>query len=134
MVNGAGVLPDLDQFRIPIRFLTRLFGAGNEEVVRVALLRQLAVRAFRRSERVERRPNADVLTAVGLTVEDARAMHRLLALAHYHERYVIPTAPRERTANAPYIERGFSGFREMAVWGSPRRRSSFHGGSPEVGS
>lgn len=134
MVNGGGVLPDLDQFRIPIRFLTRLFGAGNEEVVRVALLRQLAVRAFRRSERVERTPNADVLEAVGLTVEDARAMHRLLALAHYHERFVIPTTRRERTANAPYIERGFAGFREMTASGSPKRRSTFHGGRPEVGS
>ena len=134
MVNGRGVLPDLDQFRIPIRFLTRLLGAGNEEVVRVALLRQLAVRAFRRSERVERTPNVDVLKAAGLTIADARAMHRLLALAHYHERFVIPTTRRERTDNAPYIERGFAGFREMAASESPRRRTSFHGGRAEVGS
>lgn len=134
MVDGAGVLPDLDQFRIPIRFLTGLFGAGNEDVVRVALLRQIAVRAFRRSERVERVPDTAVLDAVGLTVEDARAMHRLLALAHYHERFVIPTTRRERTANAPYLERGFAGFREMTPSGSPHRRTEFHGGTLEVGS
>src|SRR4030067_1043561 len=70
MVNGRGVLPDLDQFRIPIRFLTRLLGAGNEEVVRVALLRQLAVRAFRRSERGERTPNADGSKAGGVTTPE----------------------------------------------------------------
>jgi nitrate reductase beta subunit len=74
------------------------------------------------------------LKAVGLTIEDARAMHRLLALAHYHERFVIPTTRRERTDNAPYIERGFSGFREMAASASPGRRTSFHGGRSEVGS
>ncbi len=134
MENGSGVLPDLDQFRLPLRFLAGLFSAGNEDPVRVALLRQLAVRAFRRSERVERTPDTEVLTAVGLTVEDARAMHRLLALAHYHERFVIPTTRRERTDNAPYLERGFAGFREMTPTASPGRRTSFHGGRPEVGS
>ena len=85
----------------------------------MALLRQLAVRAFRRAERVERRTIPGLLEAVGLTVEDARGMHRLLALAHYHERFVIPTTRRERTAASPYIERGFMGFRELAPAAAP---------------
>jgi nitrate reductase beta subunit len=134
MVNSKGVLPDLDEFRIPVRFLSSLFSAGNEQLVRTALLRQLALRAFRRSERVEGTPDTAVLEAVGLTVADARDMHRLLSLGHFHERYVIPTTRRERTANAPYIERGYSGFSELAPSESPRRRSFFHGGRPEVGS
>ena len=133
MVAG-GILPDLEEFRIPIRFLASMFAAGNEEEVRIALRRQLAVRAFRRSERVEGKLNETILDSVGLTVEQARAMHRLLALAHYHERFVIPTTRRERTENAPYIERGFSGFREMTPSESPRRRSYFHGRKPGVGS
>ena len=134
MVNGKSVLPDLDEFRIPVRFLSSLFSAGNEQLVRTALLRQLALRAFRRSERVEGVPDTGVLESVGLTVADARDMHRLLSLGHFHERYVIPTTRRERTANAPYIERGYSGFSELAPSESPRRRSFFHGGRPEVGS
>ena len=132
MVDGGGVLPNLDQFRIPIRFLAGLLSAGSEEPVRVALRRQLAVRAFRRSERVNGQPDASVLEAVGLTVAQARAMHRLLALAHYHERFVIPTTRRERTANAPHIERGFAGYSEMAPGAAPRRRSFFHGARPGV--
>ncbi len=127
MVNGQGVLPDLEQFRIPIRFLSSLLSAGNENEVRTALSRQLAVRAYRRSERVERRPDRALLDAVGLSVDQAKAMHRLLALAHFHERFVIPTTRRERTDNSPYIERGFAGFSEMTPSKGPRRRTRFHG-------
>jgi nitrate reductase beta subunit len=129
-----GVLPSLSEFRIPIKFLSSLLAAGNEGEVEKALVRQLAVRAFRRSERVEKTPDVAVLKAAGLSVEDARGMHRLLALAHFHERYVIPTTRRERTANAPYIERGFAGYSELGPSDSPKRRSFFHGGDPGVGS
>ncbi len=74
------------------------------------------------------------MESVGLTAQDARDIHRMLALGHFHERYVIPTTRRERTDNAPYIERGFSGFSELAPSESPRRRRFFHGGKQEVGS
>ena len=134
MVDSGNVLPSLEEFRIPIRFLARLLAAGNEEEVCRALRRQLAVRAFRRSDRVEKQPDTAVLEAAGLKPKDAHAMHRLLALAHFHERFVVPTTRRERTDNAPYIERGFAGFREMTPSESPRRRRFFHGRKPGVGS
>ena len=134
MVNGRSVLPDLDEFRIPVQFLSTMLAAGNDQLVRTALMRQLAVRAFRRSERVYGKPDTEVLQAAGLTEDDARHMHRLLSLAHFHERYVIPTTRRERTANAPYIERGYSGFSELTPSDKPRRRSFFHGERQEVGS
>jgi nitrate reductase beta subunit len=134
MVAGGQVLPDLDEFRIPIEYLARLLAAGNQAEVRKALKRQLAVRAFRRSERVEGKADEAPLNEAGISVADARAMHRLLALAHFDERFVIPTTRREMTANAPYIEQGFTGFDELAPGGQPKRRDSFHGKTPEVGS
>ncbi len=134
MVDGKHVLPDLDEFRIPIQYLARLLAAGNINEVRKALQRQLAVRAFRRSERVEGKADDSFLKAVGLSVKDARGMHRLLALAHFHERFIIPTTRREKTANAPYIERGFTGFSEMTPSERPKRRGFFHGKEPGVGS
>jgi nitrate reductase beta subunit len=132
MVDGKHVLPDLDEFRIPIQYLARLLAAGNINEVRKALQRQLAVRAFRRSERVEGKADDSFLKAAGLSVEDARGMHRLLALAHFHERFIVPTTRPEKTANAPYIERGFTGFSEMAPSERPKRRSFFHGKEPGV--
>jgi len=134
MVDDGGVLPSLDQFRIPIAFLARLLAAGNQAEVETALRRQLALRAFRRSERLDGKTDERILQSVGLNIEQARAMHRLLALAHFHERFVVPTTRRERTENAPYIERGFAGFREMGPSDSPRRRSFFHGRKQDVGS
>ncbi len=57
-----------------------------------------------------------------------------LSLAFYHERFVVPTTHYESTANAPYLERGFSGFTEMAPGSQPRRRLRFYGPTAEVGS
>jgi nitrate reductase beta subunit len=134
MVEGGGVIPDLKEFRIPIKYLSRLLAGGKDELVEIALKRLLALREFRRAKRVYKKDDVELLESVGLTVEDANEMHRLLALAHYHERFVIPTTKRERTANAPYIERGFAGFSNMRPSQEPRRRSTFHGGKTEVGS
>jgi len=134
MIKSEGILPNINEFRIPIKFLANLLAAGHEKPVEIALVRQLAVRAYRRSQRVDGIDDQALLDAVGLTAADARGMHRLLALAHFHERFVVPTTRRERTANAPYIERGFSGFREMTPTSSPLRRTSFHGESARVGS
>jgi nitrate reductase beta subunit len=131
---GGSVLPDLDQFRIPMQYLARLLAAGNEGEVRKALSRLLALRAYRRSIRVEGVADLGVLSGAGLSEKQAIAMHRLLALAHFHERFAVPTTHREQTANAPYIERGFTGFGELTPSSSPRRRSSFHGERTEVGS
>ncbi|MCH8098583.1 MAG: nitrate reductase subunit beta, partial [Proteobacteria bacterium] len=134
MVGKDSVIPNLDEFRIPIKYLARLLAAGDEEEVAKALRRQLAVRTFRRAERVEGVTDEAPLREVGLTMQDARDMHRLLALAHFHERFVIATTRPEETENAPYIERGFVGFDELAPGKSPRRRRSFHGRTPGVAS
>ncbi len=53
-------------------------------------------------------------------------MHRLLALAHYHERYAIPTAHAEATRSVPYVERGYVGFDELSPGRTPKRRTSAH--------
>ena len=127
MVGGETVLPNFDEFRIPIDYLASLLAAGNRAEVEKALRRQLAVRSFRRNERVEGKTDESVLAEVGLTLKDAREMHRLLALAHYHERFVIATTHTEATDSPPYIERGFAGFNELTPGKSPKRRTSFHG-------
>jgi len=134
MVGGKTVLPNMDEFRLPIKFLSSMFSAGDDSQIEVALLRQLAIRGYRRSVRVEGAPDLDVLESVGLTEQDAKDMHRLLSLAHYHERFVVPTTRRERTDNAPFVERGYAGFSEMTPGSMPQRSTSFHGNREEVGS
>lgn len=132
MTGDGQLFPGLDEFRIPMEYLASLLSAGNVEEIRKALARQLAVRRFRRSERVEGVADEGVLAEAGLSREDAVHMHRLLALAHYHERFVVPTNHTEKTASTPYIERGFAGFAEFTADKGPKRRTTFHGAQEGV--
>jgi nitrate reductase beta subunit len=102
-----------------------MFGAGNEEVVKKALLRQLAVRHYQRSIRVDNKPNVEVLDRVGLSEEDAKEIVRALSLAFYNERFVVPNAKREDTDISPYTERGLAGFDQMNPWSPMKRRKSY---------
>ncbi|MCC6317420.1 MAG: nitrate reductase subunit beta [Gemmatimonadaceae bacterium] len=125
--KGPLIDPDeLDKFRVPMQYLASLFGAGNEEPVRVSLRRQLAVRIYERSLRVEKTPNTDVLTRVGLTVEDANGIVRALSLAFYNERFVVPTTRRENADISPYTERGTAGFHALGPLTQLKRRKSYH--------
>ncbi|MEE8443290.1 MAG: nitrate reductase subunit beta, partial [Dehalococcoidia bacterium] len=125
--NGTLIdLEELDKLRVPMKYLASLFGAGNEEVVRVSLRRQLAVRHYERSIRVEKTPNVEVLNKVGLTEEDAKGIIRDLSLAFYNERFVVPTTKREGAEISPYTERGFAGFGAMGPWTAMKRRKSYH--------
>ncbi|GIW52200.1 MAG: respiratory nitrate reductase subunit beta [Gemmatimonadales bacterium] len=119
-------LDELSKFRVPLKYLANLFAAGNEEEVKKSLLRQLAVRHYERSIRVDRNPDLKVLERVGLTEEDARGIVRGLSLAFYHERFVIPTTKREKADLSPYTERGFAGFAEMTLSSPLGRRRSYH--------
>jgi nitrate reductase beta subunit len=119
-------LPAVEDYRVPIKYLSAMFGAGNEEVVLTALKRQLALRQYKRSEQVEGTPDLDVLGQVGLTQADADHMFRLFSLGFLKERFVLPTTRREDAEADPFIERGFMGFDEMGPQGQLKRRHKFH--------
>lgn len=119
-------LPALDDFRIPLKYLSAMFSAGNEEIVKTALSRQIALRQYKRSQEVDGEINLAVLEKVGLTQEDADNMFRLLSLAFLKERFVLPTTRREEADLDPFIERGFMGFDDMAPDAPLNRREKFH--------
>ena len=102
-----------------------MFGAGNDEVVKRTLLRQLAVRHYERSIRVDKKPDIAVLERVGLTQEDAKGIVRALSLSFYNERFVVPNTKREDADISPYTERGFAGFENMTPWSPMKRRKSY---------
>lgn len=116
------VLPSLDKFRVPVQYLATMLSAGNVSEVEKALGRQLAVRAYRRSVRVDGEPDLEVLEKAGLSEQDANDIQRLLSLAFLDERFIVPTTRREEdTDTSPYTERGFAGFQEMAPQKMKRR-------------
>ncbi|AOW92377.1 nitrate reductase subunit beta [Rhodococcus sp. WMMA185] len=82
----------LDSLRIPVEYLAGLFTAGDTDVVDGVLRRLAAMRSYMRDINLGREPQAHIPQAVGMTEEEIYRMYRLLALAKYEERYVIPTA------------------------------------------
>jgi nitrate reductase beta subunit len=99
----------IDSLRIPITYLANLLSAGDEKPIRLALKRLAAVRQYMRSVRVEESIDSEVLDSVGLTVETAQAIYRLLAIAKYDERFVVPNLSRS-DGEGLYKDQGCCGF------------------------
>ena len=104
-----GILPEMEQMRIPLRYLANMFTAGDEKPVADALRRMLAMRAYMRSKTVTGSADVTVLDGTGLTPEQTEKMYRLMALAPYDERFVIPTSHREQAENV-FGDRAGCGF------------------------
>jgi nitrate reductase beta subunit len=101
----------LDSMRIPVRYLANLLTAGDEVPIREGLKRLMGLRDYMRSIRLGDEPDTKGLELVGLTESSAQEMYRLLALAKYEDRYVIPTTRREDSENL-HETRGSCGFPE----------------------
>jgi len=100
---------DPGKMRIPLKYLANLLTAGDEAPVRLALERLTALRAHMRSVRVEGKPDTDALERVELNPQIADEMYRLLAIAKYGDRYVIPVVKREYTEDA-HVMKGLRGY------------------------
>ncbi len=111
MIEGAGseadpddVFPVIDELRIPVKYLANMLTAGNEEPVRLALKRLAAMRSHMRARMLGGEPDPVIADAVGLTPESIERMFRLLAIAKYDERYVIPRSHPELSGDAAELQ------------------------------
>ena len=104
-----GEMPDVRSLRIPLRYLANLLTAGDEEPIALALERMLAMRGYMRAKTVDGRHDESIATKVGLTGTAIDEMYRVMAIANYEDRFVIPTARREWSENA-FDLRGSCGF------------------------
>src|SRR5690606_20098675 len=89
----------IDALRIPVEYLAELFTAGDADRVSAVLQRLAAMRSYMRDISMGDQGNPDIPAAVGMTTEQMDGMYRLLALAKYDERYVIPKAHTENAHN-----------------------------------
>ncbi|MNT72920.1 Respiratory nitrate reductase 2 beta chain [compost metagenome] len=97
-----------------------------------ALERMLAMRAYQRGKHVEGMPNQAALQQAQLSVAEAEEMYRIMAIANYEDRFVIPTTHREYAENA-FNVRGGCGFSfgngcsegetETSLFGSEKKRT-----------
>ena len=92
----------IDALRIPIEYLAELFTAGDVAPVDAVLKKLAAMRSYMRDINLGRETQPHIPESVGMTEEQMYDMYRLLAIAKYEERYVIPkaqTKPRTRWAS-----------------------------------
>jgi nitrate reductase beta subunit len=116
LVEGSGsdadpddVFPAIEELRIPVEYLANLLTAGDPNPVRLALKRLAAMRGFIRERNLGGKPDAAVAAAVGMEPAEIDQMFRLLAVAKYDERYVIPKTHGEIGVN-PAARQGACGL------------------------
>jgi nitrate reductase beta subunit len=85
----------IDQLRIPVEYLAELFTAGDTVPVTGVLKKLAAMRSYMRDINMGRDADPSIPEAVGMTEQEMLDMYRLLAIAKYEERYVIPAAHAE---------------------------------------
>ena len=103
IVHADGYDPDqpdrvfatIDSLRIPVEYLASLFTAGDTGTVRAVLRKLAAVRAIQRAGQLGLDLDEDLPASVGATPDDLEDLYRLLAIAKYDQRYVIPPAHAE---------------------------------------
>jgi nitrate reductase beta subunit len=86
----------IEALRIPVEYLAELFTAGDVETVSVVLRKLAGMRSYMRDINMGRGPDESIAQAIGMTGQEVQDMYRLLAIAKYDERYVIPPAHAEQ--------------------------------------
>jgi nitrate reductase beta subunit len=90
--DAGNLFGAIDALRIPVEYLAELFTAGDVGPVRASLQRLAAMRAHMRQVNLGESVDPEIAKSVRLTTDEIEAMYRLLAIAKYEHRYVIPSA------------------------------------------
>ena len=91
----------IDTLRIPSQYLANLLTAGDVTVIDDVLKKLAAMRSYMRDYNLGNEFNESIPQSVGMSGESLYEMYRLLAIAKYEDRYVIPAAHKE---NADRLE------------------------------
>jgi len=142
-IDNDEVIPDVTKLRIPVKYLANLLTAGKEQPVVEGLERMIAMRAYMRARTVEGVNSTGILDRVGLDEQTLDDMYRIMALANYEDRYVIPTNHREYSGKTPFDNEiafnhrsscGFSfgngcsdGESKVSLFGSPTHKNTLSG-------
>lgn len=115
-LNTDHYVPAVDQMRIPMEYLASLLTADDTSVIRQVLMKLTAMRVHMRQETVggiDKLAHSQLLAEAGMSEGDIIEMARLLAVAKYNERFVIPTGRREMHDDL-YYKQGACNLEEIA--------------------
>ena len=115
----------LENARVPVRYMSRMLSAGNDEVVIKAYQKMIAVRVYKRAETVgdvTKEEATVALAKAGMTAEEAEAIYHLTSLPTYQERFAVPPYSREGD-----IEETYDPQQRKAETGFGKRQSPHRG-------
>jgi nitrate reductase / nitrite oxidoreductase, beta subunit len=120
------VFATIDALRVPIEYLANLFTAGRPGPVRDALAKLAVMRAMMRAHQLGL-PAQPGPRLAGFSDADAEDLFRLLAIARYEDRYVVPPAHAE-DAGQLIAQHSFPGcsLEGGPGMGGPEGAGSFH--------
>jgi len=103
------IFPAIDSMRIPVDYLANLLTAGDSRLIREVLRKMAVMRIHMRNKQTGRVSDPAMLEAIGQSAQTVEDMYRLLAIAKYDDRFVIPPAHREQVADL-FNEQGSCGL------------------------
>ncbi|MBL3615275.1 nitrate reductase subunit beta, partial [Bacillus sp. RHFS18] len=107
--TAEAIFPAIDQMRIPIDYLAQLLTAGDTDHIRSTLKKMSVMRQYMRAVQTNKSIDPALVSSVGLTEQQIEDMYRLLAIAKYDDRFVIPSSHREEVSDL-YAEQGSCGL------------------------
>ncbi len=107
--TAEAIFPAIDQMRIPIDYLAQLLTAGDTDHIRSTLKKMSVMRQYMRAVQTNKSIDPELISSVGLTEQQIEDMYRLLAIAKYDDRFVIPSSHREEVSDL-YAEQGSCGL------------------------
>lgn len=95
------IFPAIDNMRIPIEYLANLLTAGDTEQIRVVLKKLAVMRSYMRAKTIGKLSTIhnELIDGIGMEEKDIGEMYRLLAIAKYEDRFVIPENHPEAAAD-----------------------------------
>ncbi|QKY69151.1 nitrate reductase subunit beta [Lentibacillus sp. CBA3610] len=127
-LDTDGYIPAIDQMRIPVEYLASILAADDTELIRKVLLKLTAMRVHMRGKTVggvDEFRESELLKEANTTPEELEDMARLLGIAKYNERFVIPTGRREMDDDL-YYQQGACSLEDLAP---PEGMASLIGGN-----
>lgn len=109
LIGETGIIPDVKDLRIPLRYLANLLTAGKEEPILKALETMITMRRYMRSKSVEGQANLSILEQSHLSPSQIEDMYQIMAIADYKDRFVIPTSHKEMVEDV-FMEASSCGF------------------------
>ena len=121
-------MPDVRSLRIPVQYLANMLTAGDEEPIVTALERMSAMRLYMRALSVDGVRDEGIAARVGMSGRMIEDMYKIMAIADYEDRFVIPSAHREQVEDGEDV-RGGCGFTDGngCSTGSENKYSIFGG-------